>query len=172
MKKLMKTMLFLIVLFSLISDFCFGRNSDAEIAYYNNPDTISNRQQSQNEDSVELQGGTKIIFSDIEHARKYMTTIDEYIKSLSPFDIRIRMASDKDVSPKEYMEHISDNVLPWTQSDKIRIKAILQNIANNLKDYDLNLPLRILLIKTTGKEQGQVAYCRGNAIIIPKNILD
>jgi hypothetical protein len=165
-----------VTLVLFINGFCAGQQTDEEKTYYNNPDILSNRVQkekaAEEESGIVLHKNAKIVFANVEEGKKILTAKDEYINSLTDFDMRIRMNKPEPVSEKEYLDFLSEQVLGWSEYEKARIEPMINNIEESLKDYDLNLPSRILLIKTTGKEEGQAAYCRGNAIIIPKNILD
>ena len=123
------------------------------------------------ESTVELQEGTEIVFAGIEEARKRLTTKDDFINSLSPFDRSARLKTDRTVSEEEFIEHLANQVRSWTDDEKIRIRAIIESISNQLRPFELKFPQKILLIKTTGREEGGAAYCRPNAIVIPQNML-
>ena len=167
--------LVVMVMLMLFGNLCNGQARDEEIVYYNNPDIISNRLADQNDASrasgIELQKGTELVFAGVEEAKKRLTTKDVYIKSLGPFDRSARLKTDKTVSEKEFLEHVANQVRPWTVGEKVRIRAVFKSIMNRLGDYDLDLPQKILLIKTTGKEEGGAAYCRSNAIVLPQQML-
>lgn len=158
-----------------IANLCYGQSKDDEIFYYNNPDIISNRFVDQNippgESGIELQKGTKLVFASVKEAKKLLTTKDSFIISLSPFDRSARLKTDKPVSEKEFLEYVANQVRPWTVGEEVRIKAAFKSIASRIKDFNLNFPREILLIKTTGKEEGGAAYCRSNAIVLPRQML-
>lgn len=167
--------LVVMVMLMLFGNLCNGQARDEEIVYYNNPDIISNRLADQNDASrasgIELRKGTELVFASVEEAKKQLTKRDEFIKSLGPFDRSARLKTDKTVSEKEFLEHLANQVRPWTVGEKVRIRAIFKSITDRLGDYDLDLPQKILLIKTTGAEEGGAAYCRSNAIVLPQRIL-
>jgi len=178
MKKQNQYLLYVLVvaaMFMLFGNLCNGQARDDEIVYYNNPDIISNRFADQNvppsESGMELRKGTELVFASIEEAKKQLTKRDEFIKSLGPFDRSARLKTDKSVSEQEFLEHVANQVRPWTVGEKVRIRAIFKSIMNRLGDYDLDLPQKVLLIKTTGKEEGGAAYCRSNAIVLPQKLL-
>jgi len=162
-------------IFMLFGSLCMGQAQDDEIVYYNNPDIISNRFADQNvppsESGLELQKGTEIVFASVKEAKKLLTRKDSFIKSLSPFDRSARLKTDKTVSEKEFLEHVADQVLPWTVGEKVRIEVVFKSIAGRIEGINLNFPREILLIKTTGKEEGGAAYCRSNAIVLPQKML-
>lgn len=167
--------LVMIAIPGIITDFCKGQSKEDEIAYYNNPDIISNRLADQNNPSnnsgTNLQKGTELVFASVEEGKKRLTTKDEFIRSLSPFDRSARLRTDKPVSEKEFLEYVADQVLPWTVGEKVRMKAVFKSVMDRIAGYNLNLPREILLIKTTGKEEGGAAYCRSNAIVLPQRML-
>jgi hypothetical protein len=123
------------------------------------------------ESVIELQKCTVLIFAQVEEAKKRLTTKDDFIKSLSPFDRSARLKTDKFVSEEEFLKYIAEQVRPWKIDDRTNITAMFESVAGDLKDFDLNFPPKILLIKTTGREEGGAAYCRSNAIIIPQSML-
>ena len=177
MKKQIKYLAYVIASFTIvlfINDFCRGVGlSEDEKAYYNAPANLPNaQQQTAEEQGIELYENTKVVFANVEEAKKILTAEDKYANSMTAFDRRVRLNSEKPVSEKEYLEFAGEQILPWSESEKVRIEVIIKNLVYRLKDYDLNLPAKILLIKTTGKEEGDAAYCRDNAIILPQNLLN
>ena len=122
------------------------------------------------ESGIELQKGTKLVFAEVEEAKRRLATKDDFVKSLSQFDRSSRMKTDKDVSEKEFLNYIANQVRTWTVDEKERVRVAVESVANQLMRFELNLPQTILLIKTTGKEEGGAAYCRPNAIVVPQNM--
>ncbi len=120
---------------------------------------------------IELQKGTELVFAQVEEAKKRLTTKDDFIRNLSPFDRSARLKTDEFVSEEEYLKYVAEQVRPWTTDDRTNISALFESVAGDIQDFDLNLPQKILLIKTTGREEGGAAYCRPNAIIIPQSML-
>ncbi len=117
---------------------------------------------------LELQKGTKLIFAKVEDAEAVLMTKDIFIKSLSPFDRSARLKTDKFVSEEEFLKYIANQVRPWTAKEKQQIGSLVGSISTKLSRFKLNLPERILLIKTNGMEEGGAAHCRKNAIVLPQ----
>jgi len=167
--------LIITAIFIIFENVCVGQARDDEIVYYNNPDIISNKFADQNKtlnkSDKELQKGPELIFASVEEAKKQLTQKDNFIKSLGPFDRSARLKTDKPVSEKEFLEYVANQVLPWTVGEKVRIETVFKSIAGRIEGFNLNFPREILLIKTTGKEEGGAAYCRSNAIILPQKML-
>ena len=101
-----------------------------------------------------------------------LTRRDDYLNRLSPFDRQVRLKTDRDVSPDEFTAFISTHVRPWTDEEVERLTALLQELAEKLRPWKLNLPPVIQLVKTSGREEAGAAYCRGAAIVLPQNLVD
>jgi hypothetical protein len=59
--------------------------------------------------------------------------------------------------------------LEWNEREIEVLSRAFTEISPALKEMALPWPEKILLIKTTGKEEGDVPYTRANAIVIPKS---
>ena len=188
MKKQKKYILVVLTVLSvLLGNICIGQSTDAEIVYYNNPDIISNRFTEQDvsrepgKDSQKVKDGfdsnvglrepVKLVFAEVEEAKIILSAKDDFIKSLSPFDKSARLKTDRFVSDEEFLEFAANQVRPWTVGEKVRFRVVIKSAANRLKEYNLNFPPKILLIKTSGLEEGGTAYCRQNAIFLPEKML-
>ena len=122
--------------------------------------------------AMKLQEGTELVFAGVKDAKEVLTTRDTFINLLSTFDRSARLKTDKYVSEKQFLEYVANQIRPWTDDEKRMIKTAVESVANKLSSFKLNFPQKILLIKTTGKEEGHATYCRGGAIILPQSQLD
>ncbi|MHC4527202.1 MAG: hypothetical protein ACYS29_04920 [Planctomycetota bacterium] len=122
--------------------------------------------------TVKLQEGTQMVFAEIEEAKERLTTRDTFIETMSGFDRAARVKTDRDVSVDEFLEFIARQVRPWSDDERHRISVAAESVAGKLARFELNLPERILLVKTTGHEEGGATYTRAEAIVIPQNQLD
>ena len=58
------------------------------------------------------------------------------------------------------------------RSDEIeKLTSVVQAVRARLDGYMPLFPKRVLLVKTTGKEEGNATYTRGNAMILPQRVL-
>jgi hypothetical protein len=62
---------------------------------------------------------------------------------------------------------VGKNVLAWTDAEKRRITSALDGVKKELEALSLPLPKKILMVKTTGREEGGAVYTRANAIVFP-----
>ncbi len=118
-----------------------------------------------------LSGGTIVTFATADEGRKILTTRDDFIRALSPFDRAARMKTDADVSEEAFLEFVGQNVLDWTDADKASLAPALDRLKAPLDRLALPWPKVIYVVKTTGKEEGNVPYTRGHALILPKREL-
>jgi len=103
--------------------------------------------------------------SDAE-ARRALTTEDDFIRALSDFDRAARLKSETPVSRAQFLKFIEGEQLSWTDADVVKLERAATNARQKLSNFKMALPARILLVKTTGREEANSAYCRGTNIIV------
>lgn len=112
-----------------------------------------------------------ISFATVEQGRAVLTSHDDFVSRLSPFDRAARMKTDHDVTEQEYLDFVAKNVLEWTPDEKDSVQTAFNTLAAKLSELNLPFPKTIIFIKTTGNEEGHAEYTRANAIILPQNAL-
>jgi hypothetical protein len=117
---------------------------------------------------VQLTEHTVMHFASTSEGRKILTTKDDFIHGLSPFDRAARMKVDRPVSEDEFLTFVEASVADWTKEEMQTVQAPVDKIRPLLRDWSLPFPTTVELIKTTGVEEGNTAYTRGTAIILPK----
>jgi len=120
---------------------------------------------------IRLGRDTTVVFATIDEGKQILVTQDEFVRRMSPFDRAARMKTDKDISEKEYLEFVGKNVLGWSDAEKQKIASAFYDIQQSIESLSLSFPKEILMVKTTGKEEGQAPYTRTNAIIIPERVI-
>jgi hypothetical protein len=117
---------------------------------------------------VQFGSNTVVHFASVSEGRKALTAKDDFVRHLSPFDRAARLKTDKAVSEVEYLSFVGKNVAEWTTEERQEVEAALKKLQPLLQDWPLAFPATIQMIKTTGAEEGNAAYTRGTAIMIPK----
>jgi hypothetical protein len=120
---------------------------------------------------VPLRDGTAVHFASASEGSKILTTRDDFVRRLSPFDRAARVKVDHAVSEEEYLNFVGKNTSDWTNEEIEAIQAAIQKLRPLLGRFPLSLPPTIQMIKTTGAEEGNAAYTRETAIILPKSDL-
>jgi hypothetical protein len=75
------------------------------------------------------------------------------------------------VSVDEYLKFAAGEAVDWKDANRRKIAAAIEKVRERLRSWKLPFPSPILLVQTTGKEEGRAAYCRQNAIVLPANIV-
>jgi len=114
---------------------------------------------------------TTMHFASQSEGRQTLTAKDDFIQRLSPFDRSARMKTDKAVSAGDLLEFIGKNVADWTKEETQTVQAAIEAMQPLFRDLPLSLPPTVQLIKTTGAEEGNAAYTRATAIVLPKAVL-
>lgn len=121
---------------------------------------------------IELQEGTTVQFASQKKAEELLGTSDEFTRALSPFDKQSRMHKKGDISEAEYLKFAQAEALSWEENDRESLTVVMQSIARRLEKAELLFPKTIWLVCTSGAEEGNAAYTRGNAIMMPRNTLN
>lgn len=96
---------------------------------------------------------------------------DDFLRRMSPFDRAARLKTDQVVSQKAYVAFIQQHTRDWPASDKAAVIASYEAIYPAIEALGVTLPGDIKMILTTGHEEGQAAYTRGNAIMLPAKMV-
>jgi hypothetical protein len=123
------------------------------------------------QDQIQLSKECRVVFATPKQATKHLRAKDQFVSAMSVFDRQSRVGKSVDVSESDYLDFLSAHVLEWEQAEKLQVALALASLAKKLAPYDLPLPGEILMIKTSGGEEGNAAYCRSNAIVLPKKMV-
>jgi hypothetical protein len=121
---------------------------------------------------VPLQPGTVVRFASVDEGKEVLTARDAYVAAQGPFDRAARMMTDRVVGEDEYLAFVGAQALPWQAEEREKIAAIVDSVRSKIDRFRLPLPEQVLLIKTTGKDEGNAAYCRAGAIVLPQRYVD
>jgi hypothetical protein len=114
---------------------------------------------------------TTVGFATVDEAKELLGSRDDFVQCMSPFDRAARLKTDSDVSEKQYLEFVGRNVLAWDDAEKQKIVAAWQPLQTQLEALSLPFPRKVLLVKTTGNEEGGAPYTRANAVVLPEGEL-
>ena len=119
------------------------------------------------DDGLTLAPGIEISFLTREAGADFLAKPDDFVKTLSPFDRASRMQVGRVVRQAEFLKHVRAQVLDWDKAETGKVNALLKKLWPRMANLKLPWPKTIHLIKTTGKEEGNAAYTRRNAVILP-----
>jgi hypothetical protein len=118
--------------------------------------------------SMQLGQNTTVVFAGLNEGKQILTAQDDFVRRMSPFDRAARMKTDRDISEEAYLAFVGKAVLEWNDAEKKKVSAAFQSIQADLEALSLPLPEKVIMIKTTGREEGGAAYTRANAIVFPQ----
>ena len=119
---------------------------------------------------LQLLPGVTIHWATPEEGRKLLASADTFTHQLSAFDRAVRLKQDKPVSPETFLSFVSEQAQEWGESEVEWFRSALKRIQPSLAHWRLPFPKKILLIKTTGKDE-PAPYTRQNAIILPESVV-
>jgi hypothetical protein len=122
-------------------------------------------------DNVPLAGQTVVKFATAEQGAAALRAEDDFTRSLSRFDLACRLQKGGDVTIDQWRDFVAGEVRPWEERQASKIAESIERLRPRLAKLNLPLPEMILLIHTTGKEEGHAAYTRGAAIVLPDKVL-
>jgi hypothetical protein len=125
----------------------------------------------ESEASVELAAGWQVRLVAAEEGRKLIAADDAFTRSLSRFDLQSRLKSGDDVTLDDWKQMATAAVRGWSDEQAKSATESIGRLSKRLAGYKLPLPKEIVLIHTTGDEEGNAAYTRGTAIVLPDKVL-
>ena len=114
----------------------------------------------------------EIEFASIEKARAALGTRDDFVARLSPFDRAARLKSAGEVSEDEYLAFTRAAAREWSNDERARLSTAFTAIKPKLAELLPELDEPILLIKTSGEEEGGAGYTRASAVMLPQALTD
>jgi hypothetical protein len=112
-----------------------------------------------------------IDFATAAQGRELLTTRDDFVTRMSPFDRAARMKTDRDVTEEDYLRFVAANVREWAPDEKAAVEAAWAKLKPKLDELRLPFPKTILFVKTTGEEEADAEYTRGAGIVLPQSAL-
>ncbi len=120
---------------------------------------------------IALQRGTIVRFASVEEGAAVLSQEDVYTRNLSQFDLHARLNTVENVTSDDLRRFAAAQVEPWKDEEVKTLQSCLASLRRRLQDFVPLFPETVLLIKTTGREEGEAAYCRQNAIVLPRAML-
>ncbi|WP_172381228.1 hypothetical protein [Streptomyces sp. MNP-20] len=114
---------------------------------------------------------SEVVAASVERGRTLLRRRDAFVRQLSPFDRQARLclrADVLDVTVEGYLDYVGNQALGWTDDELAALTRIVEEIDGLFKPWSFQLPPTVLLVKTSGQEEGRAAYTRGeDTIVVP-----
>jgi len=113
-----------------------------------------------------VRAAPELVFASIEEGRAALTTRDDFVERLSAFDRAARVGRE-DATTEQFLAVAARSVRAWPAAERAAVESAYRTLRPRLDSLALPWPARILLIHTSGEEEGDAAYTRGDAIVLP-----
>ncbi|MCH8042554.1 MAG: hypothetical protein IID44_02440 [Planctomycetes bacterium] len=120
---------------------------------------------------VPLHGASVVRFATVKEGAAVLGREDRYTKALSRFDLQSRLQTDQEVTSADLRKFAAKQVIAWPEQDVKAVSAALAAVRKQMAAHKLNFPKTVLFIHTNGRDEGRAAYCRQNAVILPRNMV-
>jgi hypothetical protein len=114
----------------------------------------------------------EIELASIEKGRDVLGARDDFVARLSAFDRAARLKSADDVTEDEYLAFARAAAREWSNDERARLTSAFTAIQPKLAELLPELDAPVLLIKTSGEEEGGAGYTRANAVMLPQALMD
>jgi hypothetical protein len=116
-------------------------------------------------------GEGSFVFDTPDQGTKLLGAEDEYTKRMTALDIAAHLKTDRTVSEQDYLQFAAAQTEAWSDHDREAIGEMLADFTSVLNTLPVPFTAQVELIRTTGAEEGDAAYTRGDAIILPDAML-
>lgn len=110
---------------------------------------------------------TRFEFATVEQGRALVATSDTFLKAMSRFDRQVRLQTDGEATEDALIEFLKGHVLPWDDELRTCVAESIERVRPKLDPFLLPLPKVTRFILMSGKDEGNAAYTRGPAILLP-----
>jgi hypothetical protein len=119
-----------------------------------------------------LGGGSVLSLATVEEGADVLGAEDDYTRRMSPFDRQARLKSRGPVGDAQLRAFSRRAVLPWSERERAAVARAIEGLASRMDALGVSLPPRVLLVKTSGDEEGGAAYTRSTAVVLPVGVLE
>lgn len=96
---------------------------------------------------------------------------DTFIQALSPFDRQARLESRTPVDEATFLSFLQAQALDWDDRSRALLDPALADLREHLARVKMPAMPDVLLVRTTGQEEGEAPHSRGRAIVLPNRVL-
>lgn len=114
----------------------------------------------------------QIRFASLEEGAAELRKEDDFIVRLSAFDRSARMKTSEEVSASAFLSFVGGEVKAWTPDLEASVREAFEPLAPFFGEMKVGPLPEVLLIRTSGLEEGNAAYTRGHCIVLPDSVLE
>ncbi len=110
---------------------------------------------------------TQLRLATAAEARELLSAEDAFTRALGSFDRSFRMRTTEAVSDAALRAFLGEQALDFAADEAEAWEATIAEVARGARGMGRWLPDEVLVVKTSGREERDHAYTRGNAIVLP-----
>lgn len=110
---------------------------------------------------------TLLRLADRSEAQAILAAEDDFTRSLGSFDRSFRLRTTATVTDAELRSFLGEQALDFTAEEAVVWEEAMAIVASGARGIGRLLPPEVVVVKTTGREERDHAYTRGNAIVLP-----
>jgi hypothetical protein len=110
-------------------------------------------------------------FATADESRLRLGTRDGFVVAMGAYDRSARTGRRGAVTEEEFLAYAAGQALDWQPVEVAKLSLSVAKISELLKPLKLPLPKEVWLVKTTGREEAETPYTRGNAIVLTRQYL-
>lgn len=99
--------------------------------------------------------------------RAILASEDDFTRALGSFDRSFRMRTTAHVEDTDLRRFLGEQAIDFTAEETAAWEEAIASVARGAQGLGRVLPPEVLVVKSTGREERDHAYTRGNAIVIP-----
>ncbi len=109
---------------------------------------------------------TTIHTADRDDAVALMTTEDGFVKACGAFDRSVRMGKAGPISTGQFVRFLGEQARPWSNAETEKMRQVFAGAGERIAaaGFEVPFPPVVTIVKTSGREESDAAYCRGPAI--------
>jgi hypothetical protein len=112
----------------------------------------------------------EFVFVTADQGRAVLSQRDDFVAAMSPFDRAARVKKGGTVTEAQYLAFAGRSAVSWDPAHRAKVEAALESLKPQFARLKAPLPAPVMLIESTGQEEGQAEYTRGDAIILPRGL--
>ncbi len=91
---------------------------------------------------------------------------DAFVRALTPFDRAARVRAEGPVDTRHFLDFAGKQALDWTSTERVAVGRSLKEAAGHFAGLRLRLPTGLVVVKSTGREEGGSIHTRGAATLV------
>jgi hypothetical protein len=99
-------------------------------------------------------------------------TRDKYIETMSKTVMQCKMDLDDELSRDRFLLFLEECIIEFTEGEKEKLESSLERMYSEFERFTYKNIVEVNIVKTSGKDEWNSAYTRGNTIYLPRKKIE